>query len=78
MTPAPLWFVTVAITIDNTTIATVTQSPNPFVVGCDSNTGGQTVQANLSATAPGSGNVTVTVTSRLGQVTIYSVPITVT
>jgi len=71
---------TIAVSLDNTNIGTVTQTPTPFVVGCNADLGGQDYQVSFaaSATNKGSGNLTVQVTSPDGTLTLFTVALTVT
>jgi hypothetical protein len=69
---------TVAFTLDNSAIGSVTQSPSPFTVGCNSALGGQNLGASFSATAAGNGNITVQITSPSGSITLFRIPISVT
>jgi hypothetical protein len=48
------------------------------VVPCSADLGGLDTQANFSATAAGSGNITVTTTSPGGTITLFTIPVTVT
>lgn len=73
----------VAVSSDSA-IGTISQTPNPFVVGCDAGTGGATIGFSLGAVATlptgsttVSGNITIQVTSPNGTNTVVTIPVTV-
>ncbi|MBS0417488.1 MAG: hypothetical protein JSR66_07225 [Proteobacteria bacterium] len=69
---------TVAVSAPST-VGTVTQTPNPYAVGCDAGTTGATVPFSFTAaTAAGSGNLTILVTSPGQIATVLTVPVTIT
>jgi hypothetical protein len=58
---------------------TVTQTPSPFTVGCSNAIGGiDTGFAYTAGSTPGSGVITIQVTSPEGTDTVYSIPVTIT
>jgi hypothetical protein len=63
----------------DTSVGTTTQTPSPFVIGCNAGLGGQSVGFSVTAaSAAGSGNITIQVTSPSGTDTIVTIPVTVT
>jgi len=57
---------------------TVTQTPSPFVIGCDEGTNGVNVAATLAAaSAAGGGNITIQVTSPNGTNSVFTIGVTV-
>jgi hypothetical protein len=63
----------------NAAVGSVSQTPNPFVVGCAADVGPalQPYQATFTAIAQGSGTLPVTITSPNGSITVLNIPVTV-
>jgi hypothetical protein len=58
---------------------TLTQTPNPFVIGCNAGVGGQNTGFSFTAAGtPASGNITIQVISPNGTDSVFTIPVTVT
>jgi len=70
---------TTVVVTATTSAGTVTQTPSTYVMGCSTTIGGiDTSFAFTASTTPGSGIITIQVTSPSGTDTVYNIPVTIT
>jgi hypothetical protein len=62
----------------DSTVGTATQTPSPFVIGCDTGASGVNVSVSIAAaTSTGSGNITIQVLAPNGTNSVFTIPVTV-